>query len=410
MKKIIMKQEKTFFFLRSFLVFSLLLLVGCATVRNPVPRKKITRAQIPGMPEIRTFPCLTGTDLQASLAASFNQEGKEDFLVSEDGKKEYKTLIISGGGANGAYGAGLLNGWLDKGTRPLFKVITGVSTGAIMAPLVFLGQDYKEILKEYYTTTSTRDVMASRGLFGFLFGDSLVSSRPLKRQIASIFDDQLLERVAYQHQRGRRLFVGTVNLDADKLVIWDMGAIAKRGDKDLFHKIILASASIPGVFPPISFDVEVNGVEYDELHIDGGTLGQMFSLYGITAYMREALEREKVDISKIKTKTYIIRNGYMTSRYMEVDRRFMPITERALDITLDAQGLGEAYKIYLYSQQLSTDYNLAFIPDDFESLSRELFDPIEMKRLYDRGYQDGIEGYDWHKVPPGFRRHPVFNL
>ncbi len=405
-----MKREKKFFFFQILFVFSLFLSAGCAVTRNPVPRAKIARAQIPGMPEIRTLPCLSGTDLQANLAASFIQEREEDFPTLENGKKEYKSLIISGGGANGAYGAGLLNGWLDKGTRPLFKVITGVSTGAIMAPLVFLGEDYKKALKEYYTTTSTKDVMASRGLFGFLFGDSLASSRPLRKQIAFIFDNQVLEKIARQHQRGRRLFIGTVNLDADKLVVWDMGAIAVRGDKNLFHKIVLASASIPGIFPPISFDVEVNGVEHDELHIDGGTLGQMFSLYSITAYMKEALQNKGIDTSKIKTKTYIIRNGYMTSRYMEVDRKFIPITERALDIVLDAQGLGEAYKIYTYSKQIDTDYNLAFIPGDFESFSREPFDPNEMKRLYERGYQDGAEGYDWHKVPPGFRSHPVFNL
>lgn len=405
-----MKKEKKFFFIRIFFVFNLLFLVGCATTRNPVPRKKVTMAQIPGMPEVRTFPCLTGTDLQANLADSFNQEREKDFPTLEDGSKEYKTLIISGGGANGAYGAGLLNGWHDKGTRPLFKVITGVSTGAIMAPLVFLGEDYKKVLEKYYTTTSTRDVMASRGLFGFLFGDSLASSRPLRRQIASIFNDQVLKKIARHHRQGRRLFVGTVSLDADKLVVWDMGAIAKKNNKNLFHKVILASASIPGVFPPISFDVEVNGIKYDELHIDGGTLGQMFSLYSITAYMEKALKDKGIDASKIKTKTYIIRNGYMTSRYMEVERKFMPITERALDITLDAQGLGQAYKIYTYSKQLNADYNLAFIPDDFETFWREPFDPDQMKRLYGRGYQDGLKGYDWHKVPPGFRSHPVFSF
>lgn len=377
-------------------------LSGCATVRNPVPGAKTIKAEIPGMPEIRSFVGLSGTELEENLIRSIKQEREDDFPVDKDGVKEYSKLILSGGSSDGAYGAGLLNGWSDAGDRPLFKIVTGVSTGAIMAPLVFLGEDYNETMKTYYTTKGTKDVFRVKGPFGVLFGDSLANSNPLAAQIESLFKDETLRKIAREHERGRRLFVGTVNLDAQKFVVWDMGAIALRKEKELFRKVILASASIPAMFPPVYFDVSINGKEYDEMHVDGGTLEQMFSMYDIIPTMEDAVLRKAPGIREIRSRIYIIRNGYMSPRYTQVEGKLLPITKRALNTILDAQSVGDAYRIYSFSKRQGSDYNLAFIPPDHSSEAKEIFDPSEMKRLYQRGYKEAIDGYDWHKAPPGY--------
>ncbi len=374
---------------------------GCATVRHPVPKDLVMKAQIGDMNEVRAMVGETGTTMQDNLLESIKQERPEDYSAGPDGVKVYSTLAISGGGANGAYGAGLLKGWSKEGSRPLFKVITGVSTGAIIAPLAFLGKDYDDELEYYYTTMSTRDVMTSKGPFGPLFGDSIASNAPLAKEIARIVDGDILKKVAAEHRRGRRLFVGTANLDAQRLVVWDMGAIACRGDIELFRKVILASAAIPVVFPPSKFHVEADGKPYDELHADGGTLTQVFTTYKLMEGMAGAAKSLGIDPKKIKAALYVIRNGYMSPRYQSVKGNFGTIASRSFDTIIDAQGVGDTYRIYAFMKQRGNDFNLAYIPSDFNDESREMFDPAAMKKLFDRGYQDAVNGYKWHKEPPG---------
>lgn len=376
-------------------------LSGCATLRHPVPQDLVTKAQIGDMDEVRAMIGEVGTPMQESLLESIKQESAEDFPAGPDGIRIYPVLAISGGGPNGAYGAGLLKGWSKEGSRPVFKIITGVSTGAISAPYVFLGKEYDEKLEKIYTELSTKDIMKSKGPIGALFGNSLASNQPLAKTIACMEGADLLKKVAAEHRRGRRLFVGTANLDAQKFVIWDMGAIACRGDVELFHKVIIASAAIPVMFPPSIFHVQADGKSFDEMHADGGTMTQVFTTYKLLQGMEGAAKKMGIDPAKLKAKLYIIRNGYMSPRYKATKDDLASLAARCFDTIIDTQGIGDTYRIYTFMKQRGNDYNLAYIPSDFVDDSKEMFDPIMMKKLFDRGYQDAVNGYKWHKEPPG---------
>lgn len=395
-----MNNRKIFFI--CMIMVSLAYLAGCATLRHPVPPELVDKVHIKNMPEARVMSGEHHTLLQESLLASVKQEAPEDFPVGPDGIKVYPSLAISGGGANGAYGAGLLKGWSKEGSRPVFKVVTGVSTGALIAPFAFLGKDYDDQLEKYYTTMSTKDVVGRKFPLTALFGNSLATNKPLARTIANLADENILEKIAVEHKRGRRLFVGTANLDAQKFVVWDMGAIACKGDLGLFRKVILASAAIPVVFPPSIFHVESDGETYDELHADGGTITQVFTIFKLVEGMQSTAKHLGIDPSKIKARLYIIRNGYMSSTYKMVKDDLSDLAARSFDTIIDAQGLGDTYRLYLFMKSRGNDYNLAFIPADFKDESKEMFDPRAMRKLFDRGYADAAGGYKWHKAPPGF--------
>lgn len=385
-------------------IATMLFTSGCATARHPVPRELVDKVTVGNMNEVRVIMGESNSELQENLLESIKQEDPKDYPVDADGIKIYPVLAISGGGANGAYGAGLIKGWTKAGMRPRFKIITGVSAGAMMAPLVFLGADYDDELEKYYTTLSTKDVMRSKGPLGALLGNSLADNAPLAKEIAAMTDQDLLAKIAAEHKRGRRLFVGTANLDAQRFVVWDMGAIASRGDAELFHKVILASAAIPVIFPPSVFQVEADGKQYDELHSDGGTMTQVFTTYKLLQGMEGAAKKLNIDPKKMRAQLFIIRNGYMTPTYKAVKDNLPSLAERSFDTIINTQGVGDIYRIYVFAKERGNDYNLAYIPPDFVQDSKEMFDPREMKRLFDRGYEDAASGYKWHKSPPGLKR------
>lgn len=374
---------------------------GCATIRHPVPKDLLSKAHINNMSEIRTIIGIPNPILQESLIKSVKEESSVDFPAGIDGTKVYPMLAVSGGSANGAYGAGLLKGWSEEGSRPVFKVVTGVSTGAIIAPFAFLGKEYDDELEKLYTSLSTNKVMRPKGPFQALLGDSLATNRPLEKQIDEAVDKEILEKIAKEHRRGRRLFVGTTLLDAQRFVVWDMGAIASRGDVKLFRKVILASAAIPVIFPPVFIHVEADGNAYDEMHVDGGTVTQVFTLYKVLDSAGGMAREFHIDPSKIKGKCYIIRNGYVTPGYKVVKDNLSSIADRSFDTIINNQGLGDTYRLYVYMKKIGNDYNLAFIPPDFRPEKKEEFDLHAMRELFDKGYQDAVKGYKWHKEPPG---------
>ena len=386
-----------------FLCISLISFVclGCATIRNPVPQDLITKVTVDNMSEIRTFLGSTDSPLQRNLVASVQEERSTDYPVGADGVRVYPVLAISGGAANGAYGAGLLKGWSIEGSRPKFKIITGVSTGAITAPFAFLGEDYDQELEKIYTTLATKDVLIIKKPLRAFLGDSLSSNKPLEKQIKTMLSDEILQKIAAENKAGRRLYIGTTNLDAERFVVWDMGAIAARGDKELFCKVILASAAIPLLFPPVFINVKVEGQRYDELHLDGGTIAQAFTVYRLIDPLIEEVKASGFDLSKFKVKHYIIRNGYVAGSYAQVKDDLSSIASRALDTMINAQGVGDTYRIYAYMKKRNNDYNLAYIPSDFRPAKKEEFDPVQMKKLFDKGYQEALAGYKWHKAPPG---------
>jgi predicted acylesterase/phospholipase RssA len=230
---------------------------GCGVVRtrNPVPPEYMDEARVVGMPDVRGYGDSPDDSMHRSAVESIRQE-----LAAQPGKPAgvfatptVDILALSGGGADGAFGAGLLCGWTEHGDRPQFKFVTGISTGSLIAPFAFLGPEYDQRLKEVYTTISTKNIYRVRNLLKLLRSDSIADTWPLAELAAKSMDDDMLRAIAIEHQKGRRLFVGTTNLDAQRLTIWDMGAIASVGTPEaykLFRQILLASASIPVMFPP----------------------------------------------------------------------------------------------------------------------------------------------------------------
>lgn len=376
---------------------------GCATVpRQAVPMDLVDKATVDDAAQIRTMIGVSNPSFQEDLLEAAKHDDQSLYPEGPDGVRTYPILVVSGGGANGAYGAGLLKGWSESGSRPVFKVVTGVSTGALIAPFAFLGKDYDHELENYYTSTSTKDVMSPKGPLDALHGDSLSSSQPLADKIASVITPDLLQKIAAEHARGRRLFVGTVNLDAQRFVVWNMGAIAQRGDTELFRKVTLASASIPVVFPPVHLPVKADGGSYEEMHVDGGTMTQMFAIFKLMESIPEdAYKAANVDTSKMRAAYYLIRNGYVTGGYKKVENKLGSIADSALGLIINSQGVGDTYRIYEFMQQRGNDFNLAYIPDDFRPEAKEMFDRAAMKQLFDRGYQDAVGGYKWRKTPPG---------
>jgi hypothetical protein len=382
-----------------------LVVTACATPKRltAVPASQTAQANL-GISHIRFFATRDPKDFAEEAVASMQKE--EAWLASQGQTGPLPPayyLAISGGGDNGAFGAGLLNGWTQAGTRPEFKVVTGVSTGALSAPFAFLGSKYDAQLTEVYTQTSQKDIFKKRGMINGLFSDAMADTAPLGEMVAKYVDAALLEAIAAEYAKGRILLVGTANLDAMEPIIWNMTAIAASKDPhalQLFRRILVASASIPGAFPPVMIDVTVDGVQYQEMHVDGGTVAQVF-LYPPS--LRSALTQP---LAPRKRVLYIIRNARLDPDWASVERRTLTVATRAISSLTQTQGVGDLYRIYATTQRDGIDYNLAFIPRTFTVPHTEEFDTNYMRQLYALALEMAKNGYTWQKTPPGFDGAP----
>ncbi len=362
------------------------------------------------MPQIRAWSGRTSPFLERDLAESFEQESAKDFPPQPDGAVHYAHLALSGGGASGAFGAGFLNGWTHSGTRPVFKIVTGVSTGALMAPFAFVGSDYDDALREFYTTTSTRDIFVIRALlWQLLAGEALADTRPLQAIIERHVDEALMERVAAAHRSGRRLYIGTSDLDLPRFVVWNMGLIATSGRPDalaLFRKVMLASASIPVAFPPVLFDVELlpGGPRYDELHVDGGVGARVFLNGGVFGgrTVRERGGLGGVGLEDI----FVIHNGQLIPQPDPISRSLSAIAVRVIDASGRAAAVGDLFRIYGYARGEKALFHWVTIPDNVDMTSDEIFDPAAMQSLYDVGFDLARAGGGWSRQPPGQPAEP----
>ncbi|OOQ46623.1 patatin [Pseudomonas jessenii] len=310
-------------------------------------------------------------------------------------------LAISGGGDNGAFTAGLLNGWTVTGKRPEFKLVTGISTGALIAPFAFLGPKYDATLKRVYTTLSPKDVIAPRSFISGVLSDAMSDNAPLLKLTRQSVTEDMLKEVAAEYAKGRFLLVATADLDARRPIIWDMGKIATYGGPealDLFVKIMIASASIPGGFPPMMIDVEVDGKPYQEMHVDGGIMAQVFAY---PAGIRINEEAAKAGVTR-ERKLYVIRNARLDPDWAQVERSTMSIAGRSIASLIHSQGIGDLYRIYATTQRDGVDFNLGFIPASFNFPHKEEFDNEYMRKLYATGYDMALQSFPWLKVPPGF--------
>jgi len=390
-----------------FIIFALFI-SGCASTRHAVPANLLNDARVSGMCDIRAFSGIPSDSIKSDFLRLLEQEKIKRSSIFDHGTGHtYSMLSISGGAANGAYSAGLLNGWSKEGSRPVFVIVTGISTGAVIAPFAFLGSGYDDRLKEFYTKYSTKDVVRLR-----LSNNSVASVKPLKCLIEKYFDSRLLAEIAEEYKKGRRLYVGTTNLDAQRLVIWDMGKIAALGDDKalgLFRKIILASASIPVAFPPVYFTVEVGDITYDEMHVDGGITKQVFFLYDVLQGADEAFKENGIDVSNVKYNIYVIKNGYVDPVWKEVPDNLSSIAERSIDTMTNAQGAGDLYQLYVFAKASKGDFNLAYIPTANVYSSKELFDVSVMQKLFDLGFEQAEHGYPWKNTPPGMEKDLIKN-
>ena len=379
----------------------LTILVGCAGTpeRYPLPPEYTTVAAIPGVPQARFWGDEAPEYSLELLRTSTDADLRRSFSGIYGKPHEY--LAISGGGANGAFGAGLLVGWTATGERPEFDMVTGVSTGALTAPFAFLGPDFDDRLKTVYTTTTTEDIARKRSLIAAAFGESIADTAPLADLIARMMDAQMIEAIAREHEKGRRLFIGTLNLDAGRSVIWNIGAIAASdypSKVPLIHDVLRASASIPVAFPPVVIPVEAEGRRYDEMHVDGGAGSQVF-IYPAALDWKAITQALKVPGTP---QVYVIRNSFLGPNYQGMKRNVLPIASRTIDSLIRTQGIGDLYQIYALCKRDGNDFNLAYIPADFVEVPSEGFDPVYMQKLFDRGYEMAVNGYPWEKAPPGF--------
>jgi len=384
-------------------------LSACAhmTPHHPVPASFSSDAIVVGFPEhIRFWADEAPVNSDELIAEGINayRAVHADYFLAHAAYPPLNVLAISGGAYDGAFGAGILSGWSASGTRPDFDVVTGVSAGAIIAPFVFIGPKHDDKLRDLFTKTASNGIYES-GIFGVMDaitgGLSLTNTKPLAKRIEEIFTQEILNEVAAEHRKGKRLFISTTNLEAQRGVIWDIGAIANSGNPDalkLFHQILLASASVPGIFPPVFIDVQVGDKRYNEIHADGGVVSQVFvyplkiQRSAIKEFLRNHLERH----------LYVIINNKVTPEYQDLQPNFFTLTRRAIITLSKYHSLGDMYRLYIASVRDGIDYNLIQIPETFRAESKELFDPNYMSKLFDVGYEMGKQSKTiWQKKPPG---------
>ncbi|HEY6599408.1 MAG TPA: patatin-like phospholipase family protein [Pseudomonadales bacterium] len=394
-------------FARNLLLITVIALInyGCLSAPkrlNAVPHELTAKAEIPGMPDVRFTP---GDGITAFVKVAVEMTRNEQAYLAAQGNQgplpKAVFLAISGGGDNGAFTAGLMNGWTAAGTRPEFKLVTGISTGALIAPFAFLGPNYDATLKEVYTTIAPKDVIKTRSLFSGVFGDAMADNAPLWTLTRKTVNADLLKAVAAEYAKGRGLLVATADIDARRPIIWNMGKIASYGTPEaleLFIGVMIASASIPGGLPPVMIDVEVDGKQYQEMHVDGGTMAQVFAYPAAVSAERMTLE---TGTTRDRT-LYVIRNARLDPDWAEVSRSTMSIAGRAVASLIHTQGIGDLYRIYATAERDGVDFNLAFMPSSFDAPHPEEFDNAYMRALYDVGYDMALKGYPWEKTPPGF--------
>lgn len=368
--------------------------------RTPLPADRTAGARIPGMTHIRYWGDSLPDDFNELISRQISQTKAHD---PETFYRASHNLAISGGGANGAFGAGLLVGWSEAGDRPTFSIVTGISTGALIAPFAFLGSKYDEQLRQLYTTTATKDILKIRNVFKLLSGDAAGDSTPLREMIRNSLTPDILSAIAAEYAKGRRLIVGTTNLDAKRPVLWDITAIAASDRPEalqLVHDVILASASIPGVFPPVYIKVKADGQWYDEMHVDGGTTFQVF-LYPPQLDHKKLSDFLKRDF---EAHIYVIRNACLDPQWKAVEPRLAPIAAGTIATLILNQGMGNIELMYFLAMRDGYNYNLAYIPSEFTEEQKERFDPTYMKKLFDLGYDLARSGYPWQKIPPRMKK------
>jgi predicted acylesterase/phospholipase RssA len=358
----------------------ILALVGCAGVtRVPFTSQEQSIAAIPGISGARVW-------------ADDPTIGTGKRVVSPLALKQPTVLALSGGGAYAAFGAGLLNGWSTRGTRPQFTIVTGASSGALIAPFAFLGTGQDEVLRNIFTSGEMEHLLQSDGLKG-IFGTGLYKTAPLRDLIARHIDAKLLEAIAIENRAGRRLYVVTTNIDAQRTAIWDMGKIAANEDPgalELFRNVLTASASIPGMFSPVLIDVEAQGRHFAEMHVDGSVTANVLIVPEAVL-----LSGTPLFASNARPKIYIIMNGKLSPEFGLVEDSNLPIVRRSFETSVRANTHNTLLASYQFSKRRNWEFNLASIDSDYPRSESRGFDTGYMNQLFEYGFQKGQSEQLW---------------
>jgi predicted acylesterase/phospholipase RssA len=358
------------------------LLAACASKpREPYTAAEASTARVLDLKDLRRY-----ADEPASAF-------RDDKMIA--GPRAY--LALSGGGADGAYGAGLLNGWTDAGTRPSFSIVSGVSTGALIAPFAFLGPRYDPTLREFYTSGIAESLLDSPNPFNAIFGSGLFGNTRLRELVAQYINADFMAAVADEHAKGRMLFVVTTNLDSQRAVIWNMGRIASLRSMEalnLFRDVVAASASLPAIFPPMLVNAESNGVRFQEMHVDGGVTAPVLTLP--EAYLlRNAAWGKSLDLQ-----LYILMNNKIEPEFQVVPNRTLEIAARSSSTLVKAQTKSILYSTYDAARRNKYGFNLTYIESDRPPSPSAGFDTAYMRDLFQYGYDRARSGHAWSKSPP----------
>ncbi len=362
-------------------------LAGCASfAREDFTAAEAERALLSRGSDIR----FNADDPKAAIA--FTAKARAE--LERSGAQQLDLLAISGGGADGAYGAGVMVGWTSTGTRPNFAAVTGVSTGALIAPFAFLGPTWDDELTSAYAGGKASDILQRRGL-GVLFSSSLFSPNRLRQLVEAYVTPAMLREVAAEHAKGRRLLIVTTNLDTQQTVIWDMGAIATRQTPEalaLFRNVLVASSSIPGVFPPVMIPLDETGRSpIREMHVDGAVTAPFVSIPEGMFFW------EAPDGREIKGRVHVIVNGQVDPAFAVTRGRLSAVLARTFDSMMKATARTHIAASRAFAERNDLDFKITMVPDGADSGSLN-FDAASMKRLFMLGRDNVIRGVAWRKL------------
>ena len=362
----------------------------------PIPAGLVDAAVVPGFGAIRQWGDAAGV-----IGASAWHDGDElSPPAPPSGLRDpLNILAISGGGSNGSFALGLLTGLTAAGSRPHFHVVTGVSVGALVAPFAFLGPQYDGALRDLFFTLSSSNIIVQRPLLVAYFTNSLASAQPLASLISTAVDDSMMRAIAEEHRKGRRLFIGTTHVYAGRHVVWDIGAIAGSGRPealDLIHRVLLASAAVPILLPPVYCEVEAGGRRYQEMHVDGGITREAF----VGPPGLDWTAAAHVLGTAKSTHFYVIRNGRERAEYMVMPPSILALGQHAMHQLSQSLGIADLHRIYLRAQQEQAAFHAAWIGNDFAAPWSDWYDSGYMQALFEYGYAKAVKGEAWHSLPP----------
>jgi hypothetical protein len=379
--------------IRSLCLGALVTVAGCAAMhREQAPEMALATTTPVGFQTVVRYANGYASGDPRTIGPRFSEALQRRRAVSTDGA--LNILALSGGGAGGAFGAGALVGLSRRGDRPQFDIVTGVSAGALIAPFAFLGPAWDEQLTDAFSGARTEHLMDSRGIH-ILFQPGVYDSGPLVQLVDHFVTDELIQAVAQQSAEGRLLLVATTDLDKEETVIWDMGRIAAHGGeaaRTLFRNVLVASASIPGVFAPTVIAVEKAGVRYDEMHVDGDVTVPFFVAPAL-AYIRPA------DASALSgAHIYVLVNGQLGGAPSTTPVDTISIISRSYAATLTHLARTNIVLTSDFANSYDMNFRFSSIPIDYPFQGPLDFAPSSMRALFNYGVDCGQEGRLWTTV------------